>query len=104
MQAPGCAPLSLGSQALRESRYKEAAELLRAWCDAWRSTFGVAVLRGAWRLERAGDLLAACGAKAEAVEALLAARTDLARLSVPHGAQHSTEIEAKLRALLGGAS
>ena len=82
-------------------KYPEAAELLRTWCDTWRSTFGFAVLRGAWRMEQAGHLFAACGAKAEAVEALLVARSDLARLSVPNGTQHSDEIEAKLKEVLG---
>ena len=80
--------------------YAEAASALAEWCKTWRATFDFPTLRGAWRMERAGDLLAAHGDRRGAIEALVAARCELARLGVTEGMHHASEIESKLRSLL----
>ena len=88
-----------------------AARMLREHVECWRAHMaGMPTWRAARRLERAGDVFAACGKWADAAQSYVEARDELARLGVQPAEEAGAKaagglaeaIEAKLRTALGG--
>ena len=79
-----------------------AVECLGDWCDGWAAAFGTACLPAAWRREGQGDLIAQASPRSRATLAAAAAayrraQSELKRLAMPMGLNHTAGIQEKLR-------